>query len=104
MKYVFDYCEEYLLSLTSTWYDFLPKKKKKKKNGRGRGRGEEETPFPLTPHSFFFFYSRPIFLDELARKRLLCRLGLYYNDIIRLSSPIKAMNLPENINYVVHNV
>ena len=24
MKYVFDYCEEYLLSLTSTWYDFLP--------------------------------------------------------------------------------
>ena len=30
--------------------------------------------------------------------------GLYY-DIIRLSLPIKAMNLPENINYVaVHNV
>ena len=29
--------------------------------------------------------------------------GLYY-DIIRLSSPIKAMNLPENINYLVHNV
>ena len=25
MKHVFDYCEEYLLSLTSTWFDF-PKK------------------------------------------------------------------------------
>ena len=29
--------------------------------------------------------------------------GLYY-DIIRLSSQIKAMNLPENVNYVVHIV
>ena len=30
--------------------------------------------FPLPPRSFFFFCSRPNFLDELAPKRLLCRL------------------------------
>ena len=49
----------------------------KKKGGRGRGRGEgEEVPsFPSpSPVLSFFFCSRPNFLDELARKRLLRRL------------------------------
>ena len=43
-----------------------------KKNGRGRGKGEEETLAGKPLHSFFC--SRPNFLDELARKRLLRRL------------------------------
>ena len=42
----------------------------KKKGGRGRRRGV--IPLPLPRHSFFC--SRPNFLDELARKRLLRRL------------------------------
>ena len=29
---------------------------------------------PPPPHFCFFFFSRPNFVDELARKRLLCRL------------------------------
>ena len=33
--------------------------------------------YPLIPF-FFFFCSRPNFLEELARKRLLCRLQEYY--------------------------
>ena len=43
-----------------------------KKNGRGSGKGEEETLARKPLHSFFC--SRPNFLDELARKRLLRRL------------------------------
>ena len=43
----------------------------------GEGRGEKRklsfAPFPLPPHSFFFC-CRHNFLDELARKCLLCRL------------------------------
>ena len=45
-------------------------REQKKKGGRGRGRGV--IPLPLPRHSFFC--SRPNFLDELARKRLLRRL------------------------------
>ena len=48
----------------------------KKKGGRGRGRGEEFPSFPSpSPVIPFFFCSRPNFLDELARKRLLRMLG-----------------------------
>ena len=49
-----------------------------KKGGRGRGMGEEETSFPSFPSPspvIPFFYSRPNFLDKLARKRLLRRLA-----------------------------
>ena len=49
---------------------------KKKKGGRGRVRGEEFPSFPSpSPVIPFFFCSRPNFLDELARKRLLRMLG-----------------------------
>ena len=49
----------------------------KKKGGRGRGRGEEVPSFPSSsPVIPFFFCSRPNFVDELARKRLLRRLTL----------------------------
>ena len=47
-------------------------REQKKKGGRGRGRGVIPLPLPLSRHSFFC--SRPNFLDELARKRLLRRL------------------------------
>ena len=76
MKHVFDYCEEYLLSLTSALYDFLPN-------------------ILCQVFVVAWLVSKKMHLWPVH--------GLYY-DIIRLSSPIKAMNLPENVNYVVHNV
>ena len=51
-------------------------REQKKKGRRGRGRGEEFPCFPSpSPVIPFFFCSRPNFLDELARKRLLRMLG-----------------------------
>ena len=50
-------------------------KKKKRWKGEGEGRRVSFFPLPLPRHSFFFFRSRSNFLDELARKRLLRRLG-----------------------------
>ena len=51
-------------------------RERKKKVERGRGRGEEFPSFPSpSPVIPFFFCSRPNFLDELARKRLLRMLG-----------------------------
>ena len=52
-------------------------REQKKVEGEG-GMGEEETSFPSFPSPspvIPFFYSRPNFLDKLARKRLLRRLA-----------------------------
>ena len=49
---------------------------KKKKKWKGEGEGRRVSFFPLRlPRHSFFFCSRPNFLDELARKRLLRMLG-----------------------------
>ena len=48
-------------------------------------RGEEKLS-PPPPSSFLFFHSRPNFLDEFARKCLLCRLQklLNFTDVCML--------------------
>ena len=50
----------------------MARKLEREKKKNGRGKGEEETLARKPLHSFFC--SRPNFLDELARKRLLRRL------------------------------
>ena len=49
-------------------------REQKKKGGRGRGRGVIPLPSPSPSPVIPFFCSRPNFLEELARKRLLRRL------------------------------
>ena len=66
-------------------------KKKWKGEGEGRRQAFPSLPSPSPVISFFFFCSRPNFLDELARKRLLRRL-------LFAQSTIKASWLGQGIN------